>query len=59
VYILTLTAEGKFVATVIDEQIHAYLNQIFAGMSESERDMVVHGLTVLNGAMEQVPACCR
>ncbi len=59
VYILKLTTEGKFVTTVINEQIHAYLDRIFAGMSESERDTVVRGLTTLNGAMEKFPICCE
>ncbi|MFD2330133.1 MarR family winged helix-turn-helix transcriptional regulator [Cohnella sp. GCM10020058] len=58
VYVLTLTTEGKFVATVIDEQITGYLNQIFASMSETDKNSVIQGLRILNESMEKLPVCC-
>lgn len=58
VFILSLTTEGKFIATVIDQQVREYLNQIFSGMSELEKETIIKAMTLLNGNMEKVPACC-
>ncbi|MBB6732077.1 MarR family winged helix-turn-helix transcriptional regulator [Cohnella zeiphila] len=58
VYILSLTTEGKFVATVIDEQISGYLSQVFEGMSEPDKETVIQGLKILSKSMEKIPVCC-
>jgi len=58
VYILSLTTEGKFVATVIDEQINNQLSQLFSGMSDEDKGKILDGLRLLNDRMEELPACC-
>ncbi|GGD61049.1 MarR family winged helix-turn-helix transcriptional regulator [Paenibacillus nasutitermitis] len=59
VSILYLTTEGKFVATVIDQQVNGYLTQIFEGISDKDKENVIQGLRILNDSMKKVPVCCR
>ena len=59
VYALSLTVQGKYVATTIDQQMNAYLNEVFSYMSEFERDMVVRSIKLLNEAMSKSDNCCR
>ncbi|MNI00315.1 Multidrug resistance operon repressor [compost metagenome] len=58
VYILSLTTEGKYVATTIDQQMNAYLNEIFSHMNEFEKDTVVRSIKLLNEAMAKSSLCC-
>ncbi|MBY0215911.1 MarR family winged helix-turn-helix transcriptional regulator [Paenibacillus illinoisensis] len=58
IYILSLTAQGKFVATVIDEQMNDYLKEVFSHMSEFERDMVINAVKLLNEIMAKSSVCC-
>lgn len=58
VYILSLTTEGKFVATTIDQQMNAYLNEVFSHLNEFEQDTVIRSLKLLVGAMEKSGTCC-
>lgn len=59
VYHLSLTVEGKYVATTIDQQMNAYLEEIFSYMSEFEKDMVIRSIKLLNDAMAKSDNCCR
>ncbi|WP_020616234.1 MarR family winged helix-turn-helix transcriptional regulator [Paenibacillus daejeonensis] len=58
IYILSLTTEGKFVAAAIDEQMKAYLNDIFSHMNEVERETVIRSIQLLNEAMGKSRLCC-
>jgi DNA-binding MarR family transcriptional regulator len=58
VYILELTAEGKFVAAAIEQQVLDYLTQIFSQMNEFEKETVIRSLKLLNACMEKTGGCC-
>ena len=58
VYILSLTAEGTYVATMIDQQINAYLNEVFSHLNEFEKEIVIRSLKRLNEAMAKSSKCC-
>ncbi|SFL85909.1 DNA-binding transcriptional regulator, MarR family [Gracilibacillus orientalis] len=58
VYVLSLTTEGAFVAASIDQQINAYLNEIFSQMNEFEKDTVIRSIKLLNDAMAKSSVCC-
>jgi DNA-binding MarR family transcriptional regulator len=53
VYILSLTTEGKFVATTIDHQMNSYLDDVFSYMSDFEKEMVVRSIKLMNESMEK------
>lgn len=57
--ILSLTTEGKYVAATIDQQMNAYLNEVFSHMNEFERETVIRSLKLLNQAMAQSSMCCK
>ncbi|WNS46113.1 MarR family winged helix-turn-helix transcriptional regulator [Paenibacillus sp. MMS20-IR301] len=58
IYILNLTTQGKYIATVIDKQMNDYLIEVFSHMSEFERDMVINAIKLLNSSMEKSSVCC-
>ncbi|MFS0722426.1 MarR family winged helix-turn-helix transcriptional regulator [Paenibacillus sp. 1P07SE] len=58
VSILSLTTEGKFVSTTIDEQMKSYLNEIFSHMNEFEKETVIRSIKLLNDAMAKSGTCC-
>ncbi|RKN85971.1 MarR family winged helix-turn-helix transcriptional regulator [Paenibacillus ginsengarvi] len=58
VYVLSLTVEGKYVATTIDQQMNAYLNEIFSHMNDFEKDTVIRSIKLLNEAMAKSSLCC-
>ncbi|WP_243298449.1 MarR family winged helix-turn-helix transcriptional regulator [Bacillus litorisediminis] len=58
VHILSLTAEGKYIATVIDQQMKAYLNEVFSHLNEFERETVIRSIKLLNDAMGKSKMCC-
>jgi DNA-binding MarR family transcriptional regulator len=58
VTVLTLTAQGRYVAEVIDRQMNEYLNDIFSGMTEFERDTVIRSIKLLNESMAKSKMCC-
>jgi len=58
VYILSLTTEGTFVAGTIDQQMNAYLNEVFSTMGEFERETVIRSIKLLNDAMAKTGPCC-
>lgn len=58
IYILSLTVQGKFVATSIDQSMNAYLDEVFSHMNEFERETVIRSLQLLNKAMSKSNVCC-
>lgn len=58
-YTLSLTVEGKFVATTIDHQMNAYLDEVFSYMSNFEQDMVIRSIKLMNEAMAKSDKCCK
>lgn len=58
VFILSLTVEGKFVATTIDRQMNDYLNEIFSHMNDFEKETVIRSIKLLNEAMAKSSLCC-
>jgi DNA-binding MarR family transcriptional regulator len=58
VYVLSLTLEGKYVATTIDQQMNAYLNEIFSHMNDFEKETVIRSIKLLNEAMAKSSQCC-
>lgn len=58
VYILSLTTEGKYVATTIDQQMNGYLNEVFSHMNDFEKETVIRSIKLLNAAMAKSSSCC-
>lgn len=58
VSILSLTVEGKFVATTIDKSVNVYLGEVFSHMNDFERETVLRSLEILNNAMSKSSVCC-
>ncbi|TQR21753.1 MarR family winged helix-turn-helix transcriptional regulator [Psychrobacillus vulpis] len=58
VFILSLTVQGKFVATTIDESMNAYLEEVFSHMNEFEKETVIRSIKLLNQAMSKSSVCC-
>lgn len=58
IYILSLTVQGKFIATTIDESMNAYLDEVFSHMNEFERETVIRSIVLLNKAMSKSNVCC-
>lgn len=56
---LSLTVEGKYVATTIDQQMNAYFDEIFSFMTEFEKDTVLRSIKLMNEAMAKSDNCCR
>lgn len=59
VYTLSLTVQGKYVATTIDEQMNSFLDEVFSYMSVFEKDMVLRSIKLMNEAMAKSDRCCR
>lgn len=58
IQVLSLTAEGKYVATTIDHQMNEYLAEVFSHMNEFEKETVLRSIKLLNGAMSKSNLCC-
>lgn len=58
VYVLSLTTEGKYVATTIDQQCNLYLSEIFSQMNDFEKETVIRSIKLLNDAMAKSSQCC-
>ncbi len=58
VYVLSLTTEGKYIATTIDHQMNAYLNEVFSHMNEFEKETVIRSIKLLNESMAKSSVCC-
>lgn len=59
VYVLSLTTEGKYVATIIDQQMNAYLDEVFSHMNDFEKETVIRSIKSLNAAMAKSSSCCK
>jgi DNA-binding MarR family transcriptional regulator len=59
VSILSLTTEGTFIATMIDQEMNQYLKEVFGYMSEEEKDMVLRSIKLLNACMAKSKKCCN
>ncbi|MGG3626159.1 MarR family winged helix-turn-helix transcriptional regulator [Bacillus gobiensis] len=58
VHILSLTTEGTYIAASIDQQINAYLNEVFFHMNDFEKETVIRSIKLLNEAMAKSSRCC-
>ncbi|WP_226002997.1 MarR family winged helix-turn-helix transcriptional regulator [Paenibacillus sp. BJ-4] len=58
VYTLSLTVEGKYVATTIDAQMNEYLNEVFSYLTDFERETVIRSVKLFNDAMAKSSKCC-
>lgn len=58
VFTLSLTTEGKMIATMIDQQMNDYLEEVFSYMTEFEKESVLRSITILNEAMGKSSQCC-
>jgi len=58
VYVLSLTTEGKYVAAMIDQQMNAYLGEVFSHMNDFEKETVLRSIKLLNDAMAKSGKCC-
>ena len=58
VYMLSLTTEGKYVAATIDQQMNAYLAEVFSHMNDFEKETVIRSIKLLNEAMSKSSLCC-
>ncbi|MED4301843.1 MarR family transcriptional regulator [Geobacillus stearothermophilus] len=59
VYTLSLTTEGKFIATTIDREINRYLEEMFSHMTEFEKETVIRSIKLLNECMAKSSVCCK
>lgn len=59
VYLLSLTTQGKYVATRIDAEMNQYLAEVFSHMNDFERETVIRSITLLNEAMAKSSVCCK
>ncbi|MBS4203685.1 MarR family winged helix-turn-helix transcriptional regulator [Lederbergia citrea] len=57
--ILSLTTEGKYIAATIDQQMNAFLSEVFSQMNEFEKETVIRSIQLLNNAMAKSSACCK
>ncbi|KYD28809.1 MarR family winged helix-turn-helix transcriptional regulator [Geobacillus sp. B4113_201601] len=59
VYTLSLTTEGKFIATTIDREINRYLEEVFSHMTEFEKETVIRSIKLLNECMAKSSVCYK
>jgi DNA-binding MarR family transcriptional regulator len=59
VSLLSLTTEGKFIATTIDQAMNAYLDEVFSHMNEFEKETVIRSIKLLNQCMAKSSVCCQ
>ncbi|MDP5275518.1 MarR family winged helix-turn-helix transcriptional regulator [Chengkuizengella axinellae] len=58
IHILSLTEKGKEIQDKIDQEVNIYLEQVFAELSEFERDTIIRSIELLNGKMSKTGICC-
>ncbi|MCR8645439.1 MarR family transcriptional regulator [Paenibacillus sp. N1-5-1-14] len=58
VYVLSLTAEGKQIASQVDHKMNAFLTEVFSHMNEFERETVIRSIKLLNESMAKSKTCC-
>jgi DNA-binding MarR family transcriptional regulator len=59
VSILTLTTQGKFIASTIDQAMNEYLDEVFSHMNEFEKETVIRSIKLLNQCMAKSSVCCK
>ncbi|RJS59263.1 MarR family transcriptional regulator [Bacillus sp. PK3_68] len=59
VSILSLTTEGKFIASTIDHAMNEYLDEVFSHMNELEKESVIRSIKLLNESMAKTSVCCK
>ncbi|MFC0298556.1 MarR family winged helix-turn-helix transcriptional regulator [Geobacillus jurassicus] len=59
IHLLSLTAEGKYLAAKIDAEMNHYLNEVFSYMSEFEKETVLRSIQLLNDCMAKSSVCCK
>jgi DNA-binding MarR family transcriptional regulator len=59
VSILSLTTEGKSLASAIDSQMNQYLEQVFSHLNEFEKETIIRSIELLSSAMEKTTYCCQ
>jgi len=59
VYTLSLTTEGKFITTTIDQEINRYFDDVFSNMTEFEKETVIRSIKLLNECMAKTSLCCN
>jgi DNA-binding MarR family transcriptional regulator len=58
VYVLSLTEAGREMEKQIDENVSAYIDQIFSQFTEFEKDTVIRSIKLLDRAISK-PCCQR
>lgn len=58
IYILSLTEKGKSLSNMIDQEMNAYLNEVFSHMNEFEKETVIRSIKLLNESMDKSSRCC-
>lgn len=58
VFTLSLTVEGKMIATMIDTQMNDYLEEVFSHLSDYEKETVIRSVKLINEAMGKSSRCC-
>lgn len=58
VFILSLTTEGKMIATIINHQMNDYLEEVFSYMTEFDKESLLRSVKILNEAMAKSSRCC-
>lgn len=59
IFVLSLTAEGKYAADAIDAEMNQYLEEVFSQMNEFEKETVIRSIELLNQAMAKSTVCCK
>jgi len=59
IYILSLTPEGKYVASKIDSEMNQYLNEVLSHMTDFEKETVLRSIRLLNECMAKSSVCCK
>lgn len=56
--LLSLTEKGKSLSIRIDQEMKAYLNEVFSHMNDFEKETVIRSIKLLNEAMANSKRCC-
>lgn len=58
IQLLALTPEGQQTADNIDDEMNAYLQDVFAHLSKEDQAKVMESIRLFNGAMAKSDRCC-
>ncbi|RAL21976.1 MarR family winged helix-turn-helix transcriptional regulator [Thermoflavimicrobium daqui] len=59
VMVLSLTTEGKYVATAVDKMMNSFLDEVFSYMTDFEKETVLRSIQLLNSCMAKSKMCCN